>query len=312
MKKMTLFQKIHLFLKQPFPLDLSFKQTLKQVLGFSLFVFSFLYLFQPFGIQEETDSPLILVCLGYGGITFFVALSNRLILTRIFSAFYQENKWTIYREVGDSLWHILTIGLANTLYAGSTSHQLANIGFWDVLYMIAITLLVSIPPTIIFVSFEYNRHLKRHLKQAGLMNQQIHEMDHTQTPSQQVTLTSEIGKDEITLDLQTLLYIQSIENYVNIFWKEDDHIHECLLRSSLTRIEKALQSYPIIFRCHRTFLVNLEQITNIEGNSQGYQLTLSLVNTSIPVSRSNSKILKQRLGFKKSGRSTVSRISHNK
>ena len=40
-----------------------------------------------------------------------------------------------------------------------------------------------------------------------------------------------------------------------------------------------------IFQCHRSFVVNLNNITSAQGNSNGYQLKLGTCPTIVPVSR---------------------------
>ena len=44
--------------------------------------------------------------------------------------------------------------------------------------------------------------------------------------------------------------------------------------------------YENIFQCHRSFVVNVNNITAAQGNSNGYQLTLGTCTNTIPVSRS--------------------------
>ena len=47
-----------------------------------------------------------------------------------------------------------------------------------------------------------------------------------------------------------------------------------------------LREYQNIFQCHRSFVVNVNNITQAKGNSNGYQLRLGTCTTIIPVSRS--------------------------
>ena len=46
-----------------------------------------------------------------------------------------------------------------------------------------------------------------------------------------------------------------------------------------------LKAYENIFQCHRSFVVNVNNITSAKGNSNGYQLRLGNSYTTIPVSR---------------------------
>ena len=60
-----------------------------------------------------------------------------------------------------------------------------------------------------------------------------------------------------------------------------------MLRATSKQMEETLQPYPMIVRCHRAFLVNLQQVEQIVSHSGSMQLQIKHSNDSIPVSRSN-------------------------
>lgn len=51
-------------------------------------------------------------------------------------------------------------------------------------------------------------------------------------------------------------------------------------------MEENLAEFPEFYRCHRTYIVNLQKVKHISGNAQGYKLHLENIDTLIPVSRS--------------------------
>ena len=61
------------------------------------------------------------------------------------------------------------------------------------------------------------------------------------------------------------------------------------MRVTLTKIEKELQDYNKIIRCHKSYIVNVNFINNINGNARGYLLKSDEIPFNIPVSRSFSK-----------------------
>jgi DNA-binding LytR/AlgR family response regulator len=58
------------------------------------------------------------------------------------------------------------------------------------------------------------------------------------------------------------------------------------VHTTLTAVIEELKDYENIFQCHRSFVVNVNNITSAKGNSNGYQLRLGNCPLSIPVSRS--------------------------
>ena len=64
-KAMQLLENINTFLRKPFPEEESKLEVLKYNGWIGLFVFFFLYTFQPFGIHT-IESNKLLICLGFG------------------------------------------------------------------------------------------------------------------------------------------------------------------------------------------------------------------------------------------------------
>ena len=58
------------------------------------------------------------------------------------------------------------------------------------------------------------------------------------------------------------------------------------VHTTLTAVIEELKDYQNIFQCHRSFVINVNNITSAKGNSNGYQLTLGTCTNTIPVSRS--------------------------
>jgi DNA-binding LytR/AlgR family response regulator len=60
-----------------------------------------------------------------------------------------------------------------------------------------------------------------------------------------------------------------------------------LIRNTISAIEEQLKTHhPLIFRCHRGYMVNIRKILSVSGNAQGFKLFLEGVTETIPVSRS--------------------------
>jgi DNA-binding LytR/AlgR family response regulator len=58
-------------------------------------------------------------------------------------------------------------------------------------------------------------------------------------------------------------------------------------------VEESTRHLPFLFRCHRAYIVNLDRVTNIGGNAQGYRLSLSNNPEVVPVSRAKGVQLQQ-------------------
>ena len=99
--------------------------------------------------------------------------------------------------------------------------------------------------------------------------------------------------ESITLQVSNLLYIESVGNYVKVFHLSEGKVVNQLLRATSKQIEEELQGYSAIVRCHRAFLVNLQQVDRIVSNAGNMQLLIKHCNEYIPVSRSNTAQVKE-------------------
>jgi len=54
-----------------------------------------------------------------------------------------------------------------------------------------------------------------------------------------------------------------------------------------------LKQYPFIVRCHRAFIVNIQQIREISGS----KILLNSIETDIPISKTYKAISKKQLNF---------------
>jgi tetratricopeptide (TPR) repeat protein len=101
-------------------------------------------------------------------------------------------------------------------------------------------------------------------------------------------------KEEFTINLKNLVYVEAQENYSKIVWTEDDRVKEKLLRVTLKKIEDQVVDHVIV-RCHRSYIINTNGDFSILGNSNGYRLKSSLIEHTIPISRSIGKEMVQKL-----------------
>jgi DNA-binding LytR/AlgR family response regulator len=138
-----------------------------------------------------------------------------------------------------------------------------------------------------------NEHLKK-LQNAGQDSQPT--QDSSINQDSQITLEGNTN-EHVTLEIANLLYIEAVGNYVKVVTKqENDEVHTNMLRATMKQMEDALQTYPMIVRCHRAFMVNLGQVEQISSNSRAMQLVMRHSHDAIPVSRSNVNKLKELLG----------------
>ena len=286
--------KIKKYLLQPYPNDPDIKRNWRIILGFGVFVVVFIKLFN---LDDLSGIDNIFIVLGFGLITMFIMTINRIILALLIPRFFHEDNWYVLKEIYFHMWNIFLIGLGNLLYGNIGGYLRINLS--TIIQVQIGTIMVGIFPVTFVVMLKQIRLLKKYANGAVELNKTIQTHDSQsgdeEILNEPISLSSESGRDRIQIRLGDLLYVKSVENYVEVYWDAAQGIQKNLLRSSLKRIEDNLNSYSFVFRCHRTYLVNMKNIDRITGNSQGYRLSIRGFEDSIPVSRSYSKALRQLL-----------------
>ena len=93
------------FFTRPYPFDNSFlrRTVTSGVVG--LFVFLFLYFFQPFNLNTYTNGSIFLLTLGYGLVTFFTLFLLNLITLFGFPHYFSEQKWSTGQSPYGRIWY---------------------------------------------------------------------------------------------------------------------------------------------------------------------------------------------------------------
>ena len=109
-----------------------------------------------------------------------------------------------------------------------------------------------------------------------------------------ITLNDENGKPRLTIKSGGILYVGANDNYVNVYYLDNDKVRYTMLRNNLKTLEKQLDAYGIV-RCHRSYMVNLHRVTIISREKDGMYTTLdSNAVSRIPISKSYSEEVMRR------------------
>lgn len=94
----------------------------------------------------------------------------------------------------------------------------------------------------------------------------------------------EKGIIRFSIAAEQLLYLESADNYVILFYMSGNKPTKQILRNSMKNIEGLFENSPLK-RCHRSFMVNLHQIEFVDYEKAKCRLKLSGIDNFIPVSR---------------------------
>jgi len=271
------------YLNQPYPLP---EKKWRIIVFISFFVAFFLTVFQPFELSKFESHLKWIILLGYGVVTFLILVVLLILMPKLLTRFFDENKWTIGREFLLLTSVLFFIGCGNFIY--SIQFFQFNLSEIKVFFVFQIfTTIVGIFPTSLVLILKQNRLLKQNILGASKVSDKLIEQTTSlNQPTEFIELSIDSNKRSHPINPQNILYIKSEGNYVSIASVEKGEISRKVFRSTMASVEADFMHLDYIFRCHRAFIVNLNYIEQVTGNAQGFRLKLKNLNESILVSRS--------------------------
>ncbi|MDD4190699.1 MAG: LytTR family DNA-binding domain-containing protein [Mangrovibacterium sp.] len=263
------------FLNQPFTLldDMRHRWILISICtGFGII---FLNVFVPFNINRwSNDSGLreFLRLSGFGLIAGLILAVSQFGIRRATGVEH-------FRVLTFGLWFIGEIGLmtaAFLLYQSPWISVGRFIGeFPGSLKYTLPGVMIPYSLALLLISLIANRNQLSKLKdKAGKVTFEHGLMDF---PDEKGIVRFSVASDQV-------LYLESADNYVIVFYLSGSKFQKQILRNSMKNVEGLLGSFALE-RCHRSFMVNLQKIEFIEHERSRCRIKLAGVENLIPVSR---------------------------
>lgn len=284
--------KVSKYLSQPAPVNE--KPWLSVLLCVAIVIF-ILAIFEPFNFRLNSLGQ-VWVLVGFALLTMLVTSIAFVLLPKIFKRFYNPDKWTTGKSLLNNVFFLIIMGIGVVCYDYFiVMKQLPEYFPMGFLVDLLAALTIGIIPLSIITIITQNNALKRNLNSSKEINQILSERIKISPIKEDLITLNKSTKESISIRPEDILYMESEGNYVNVHYRQDEKVTYKQIRSTIKQMEETLQNHPMFIRCHRAFIVNINYISNAEGNAQGYQLTLSNVPLEIPVSRTYLKNIKDAL-----------------
>jgi hypothetical protein len=242
---------------------------------YCVIVFLILYILQPFGFSQYGGNKL-LASLLFGAVTFCCCLLYQWVVSGPLEK--RVRPWRIWHQALTVLGLVLLISLCNfVLFSLFFHYPVRLVVFLAVLYW---TLIIGLIITALSTGLSYSRFLRGQLDSL---------LDKTTEQQRGVQITihdTRVRGNDLSLPINDLLCIEAQKNNVAVSYLQDGKLQREELQSTLAAVLEDLQGFDNVFQCHRSFIVNLNNITAAKGNSNGYTLELGGGLETVPVSRS--------------------------
>ena len=274
-------QRISKYLSQRYPLE---KNIWKIIIPISVFIGLFMVVFQPFGLNNLDELPVKNWLLaGYGLVTFIILIIDLLMIPALFPSAFREEHWMIWKELLFLPWILFTVGLGNLLYSSWTlGFHLTMI---NIIAFQAYTLAIGMIPITAIILIKQNYLKRKNEESAEIISREIVLNRPEKLPAGQVHFFSDNEKDNLRINANDLLFIKSDGNYITIGYLKNGKPARALFRNTMKYAADLLAPFPFIFQCHRSWMVNLHRISEVQGNSQGLRIIIDGFEEEIPVAR---------------------------
>ena len=300
MPRITIYRSSKAYLSAPYDLLKDNRIKLLFSVALPLIYFLFLWFLGPFGLALFPPAVRLTligsVCVAGSAIFAF----HLYILQKIFIKTYNVGTTALWL-----LWIHSVVAVSNlTIYsrfaAGHTSMKLVAVDSSNFLAsfpsMMFQTFLIGLLPTVIVVVLYNSFLLRKKITVVNAINTGIRESLKRVPEMTSLSLYASNLREVITVTAESLTYITSQENYIDVHWTENGREKHGLLRSTLSKAEKDIaRQCEFIKRCHHGFIVNLHRVTSLAGNEAGYKLQISGSDLPIPISKKYKKIVLQSL-----------------
>lgn len=265
--------RVLLFNRLDKPLDLlgSNKDKLILILTTGVFAILFLNLYNPFNVSNwySVESlPMFLILSSYGIIGIIILSISQFLIRPLFGI----NKFKIGTFILWFVCEVIILGFVMFIIYGEKGlrgGELVNEFFQSLKYTF---LVISLPYAAVLYYLHSNKQRQKYFQ-----------VDRSEKSI--IKILDENENVRIAIEPDKLLFIKNADNYVEIFYSNNEGIAKELVRTSLKRLESELIGFRIL-RCHRSYMVNINNVSMSKKTRKGLSLELRIEEAPlIPVSK---------------------------
>ena len=244
------------------------------------FAFLFIIIYKPFNVEHwaEVSRFVFIACvLGIVLLGMSIAAISRIIMC------YYAKKHTIsyFKYIMWSFVELVLMSVAFTICSTLTGVQLDIVEAFE--KSLLNTSLILLIPYIVCITALTLQDRNERLRQI--------EDDYDKAMQQRtegkgiISFYDERGELQLSVAKDNLLYVESADNYINIWYMKNNLPKKMILRNTLKRTAELLADTHVM-RCHRGYMVNMEQVKVLRREKDCFFLELGIEGVrDIPVSK---------------------------
>ncbi|KAF5031078.1 LytTr DNA-binding domain protein [anaerobic digester metagenome] len=187
--------------------------------------------------------------------------------------------------------YFFSLAFLSVLFAEFIHFNLRGFGGFNFLVSLSLIVLASfIVPLYLFILI-VEKLVIRHVEAiSNSLNQYIGEMKQKPGPvKKMITLQSEKTSGRLSFEISELMSVEAQGNYSMFVLLQNGVVNRKMLHITMKAIEESLLDYEFIVRCHKSYMINIQHIDKVTGNSRGYLVHFEVDTEPVPVSRNFQK-----------------------
>ncbi|MGM9713098.1 MAG: LytTR family DNA-binding domain-containing protein [Prevotella sp.] len=264
-------------------------------------------IFLPFGLEHFGWMRWLLLA-GVGAITTFSCVVAELAVRYVFRMPHApENgmQYMVRRNMFFSMVNMLMFLPIMMFYLDRfvNNDVVDNHASWSLLIKLLLVFAgVSLVISMYWKNVYWKRHYAKELQDAWRINGMLEERQRTASATpvpcagddEKTVTISGSTKESVAFKPSAFLYAVSEGNYVHIYYLRDGAETSAMIRTRMKEMEECCASTPLM-RCHRAYIVNPQHVVRVVSRSSGFMLELRHTDTLVPVSRTYTASIRERL-----------------
>lgn len=254
---------------------------LSSVMFVAVFSILFMLIYSPFSMAawfNVTEEQPMFVTIAF----YIVAVATMLISKIAMRWVWQRYGISTYIYVS---WLIVEAFVITWLYMGFTRVILPETvctSEFTLRVFSCVVAILAIPYTIVSLYAAYRSQKEEN----AIIRYRDNLLGSGVAPTNLINLSDEKGVVKLTIDIDSLYYMESQDNYVKVCYENDGKLHNYMLRCRTKSIEATLANTTML-RCHRSFIVNTTKINLVRNDKSNPVVVLKHPDIKpIPVSKS--------------------------
>ena len=244
------------------------------------FAFLFIIIYKPFNVEHWAEvSRFVFIACVLGIVLLGMSIAA---ISRIIMCYYAKKHTISYlKYIVWSFVELVLMSVAFTICSTLTGVQLDIVEAFEK-SLLNTSLILLIPYIVSITAFTLQDRNER-LRQI--------EDDYDKAMQQRtegkgiISFYDERGELQLSVTKDNLLYVESADNYINIWYMKNNLPKKMILRNTLKRTAELLADTHVM-RCHRGYMVNMEQVKVLRREKDCFFLELGIEGVrDIPVSK---------------------------